>query len=158
MASIAERLLNDLRSAMRDRDKPRRELMQFTRSEIHNEEIKQGRELTDAEIIDVIRRQIKQRRESSEQFEAGRRQDLVDIEQAHIAILQEYLPAQLDMDELERIAGDLATDLELAGPGDMGRLMTPLREAVGARAEGRDIAEAARTVLTRREQEQQQQT
>jgi uncharacterized protein len=155
MTSIAERLLNDLRTAMRDRDKPRRELMQFTRSEIHNEEIRQGRELSDDEILDLIRRQIKQRRDSMEQFEAGGRQDLVDAESSHIAVLQQYLPAQLSSEELEKIAGDIAAQLDLAGPADMGKLMPPLREAVGARAEGRDVAQAARSVLARREQEQQ---
>jgi uncharacterized protein len=155
MNSIAEGLLNDLRTAMRDRDKPRRELMQFTRSEIHNEEIRQGRELSDDEILDLIRRQIKQRRDSMEQFEAGGRQDLFDAESSHIAVLQQYLPAQLSSEELEKIAGDIAAQLDLAGPADMGKLMPPLREAVGARAEGRDVAQAARSVLARREQEQQ---
>jgi uncharacterized protein len=155
MTSIAERLLNDLRTAMRDRDKPRRELMQFTRSEIHNEEIRQGRDLSDDEILDLIRRQIKQRRDSMEQFEAGGRQDLVDAESSHIAVLQQYLPAQLSSEELEKIAGAIAAQLDLAGPADMGKLMPTLREAVGARAEGRDVAQAARSVLARREQEQQ---
>jgi uncharacterized protein len=150
MSSIAERLLEDLGTAMRSKDQPRRDALRFLRSEVHNAEIEKGRELNDDEILSLIQQQIRQRRESVEQFEKGKRQDLVDLENAQIAILQEYLPPQLRDDELEQIAGDLAAQLGLSGTRDMGKLMGPLREEVGSRAEGKAVAEAARTVLERR--------
>lgn len=151
MSSIAERLLQDLGSAMRSRDQIRRDTLRYLRSEVHNLEIEKGRELTEPEVQELIQRQIRQRQESIEQFEKGRRQDLIDLENAQIAILQEYLPPQLDDDDLDRIAGDLAAQLGLSGAKDMGKLMGPLREEVGSRAQGKAIADAARRVLERRE-------
>jgi uncharacterized protein len=150
MTSIAERLVSDLGTAMREKDTQRRDVLRYLRSEIKNAEIDKGRELTDDEVLQVIQRQIKQRRESAEQFEKGNRQDLVDAEQAQIVILEQYLPPQLGEDELEQIAADLAAQLDLAGPRDMGKLMGPLREQVGSRAEGRAISDAARKVLEQR--------
>src|SRR5690606_38023500 len=136
---ITERLMSDLGTAMRAKDAQRRDVLRYLRSEVKNAEIDKGRELTDDEVLQVIQRQIKQRRESAEQFEKGNRKDLVDSENAQIAILEQYLPPQLEPDELERIASDLAAQLELSGARDMGKLMGPLREQVGSRAEGRAI-------------------
>jgi uncharacterized protein len=151
MTTIAERLVSDLGTAMREKDTDRRDVLRYLRSEVKNAEIEKGRELTDDEVLSVIQRQIKQRRESIEQFQKGNRQDLVDAEQAQIVILETYLPPQLGQDELEQIAHDLAAEHDLAGARDMGKLMGPLREKVGTRAEGRAISDAARTVLERRE-------
>lgn len=150
MASIAERLMSDLGNAMREKDTERRDVLRYLRSEVKNAEIEKGRELSHDEVVQVIQRQVKQRRESAEQFEQGNRQDLVDVEVAQIAILEQYLPPQLSDDELEQIAGEIATQLELSGARDMGKLMGPLREQVGARAEGRAMSDAARTVLEKR--------
>lgn len=150
MTSIAERLITDLATAMRQKDSERRDVLRYLRSEIKNAEIAKRGELSDDEVSQLIQRQIKQRRESAEQFEKGKRQDLVDAEHAQIAILEQYLPPQLDDEKLERIASDLATQMDLAGPQDMGKLMGPLRQEVGSRAEGRAMSDAARKVLERR--------
>jgi uncharacterized protein len=150
MTTIAERLVSDLGTAMREKDAQRRDVLRYLRSEVKNVEIDKGRELTDDEVLQVIQRQIKQRRESAEQFEQGKRQDLVDAENAQIAILEQYLPPQLSQEELEQMASDLAAQLDLAGARDMGKLMGPLREQVGSRAEGRAISDAARKVLEQR--------
>jgi uncharacterized protein len=150
MTTIAERLVSDLGTAMREKNAERRDVLRYLRSEVKNAEIEKGRSLTDDEITQVIQRQIKQRRESAEQFEKGNRSDLVDAENAQIAILEEYLPPQLSDAELERIAGDLAAEMELSSPKDMGKLMGPLREQVGNQAEGRAISNAARKVLEQR--------
>jgi uncharacterized protein len=150
MTSFAERLMTDLGTAMRTKDTGRRDVLRYLRSEVKNAEIEKGRELTDEEVLGVIQRQIKQRRESIEQFQKGNRQDLVDAENAQIQILETYLPPQLDQAELERIAAELAEELDLSGARDMGKLMGPLREKVGTQAEGRAISDAARTVLEQR--------
>jgi uncharacterized protein len=150
MTSIAERLLKDLGTAMREKDTTRRDVLRYLRSEIHNAEIEKGRNLTDTEAEQLVQRQINQRREAAEQFAKGNRQDLVDAESAQIVVLQEYLPPQLSQEELDRMADDIAAQLNLSGAGDMGKLMSPLREQVGSRAEGRAVAEAARGSLQRR--------
>ncbi len=147
MSALAQRLLDDLQQAVRAGDVTRRETLRFLRADIKNAEIERGRPLTDEEIIEVIRRQIKLRRDAIEQFAQGGRQDLVEREQAQIAVLQEYLPPQLSDEELLHLAREVARELGASGPRDMGRLMPILRERVGARAEGRAIAEAARRAL-----------
>lgn len=147
MSTLAQRLLDDLQQAVRAGDVTRRETLRFLRADIKNVEIERGRPLTDDEIVEVIRRQIRLRRDAIEQFAQGSRQDLVEREQAQIAVLQEYLPPQLSDEELLRLAREVARELEAAGPRDMGRVMPVLRERVGSRAEGRAIAEAARQAL-----------
>jgi uncharacterized protein len=151
MTSIAERLITDLGEAMKTKDNTRRDVVRYLRSEIRNAEIEKGEQLTDAEVLTVIQRQVNQRREAAEQFERGGRQDLVDAENAQISILQAYLPAQISEHELDRIAADKAAQLGLSGSKDMGKLMGPLRDEVGARAEGKAVADAARKALEERE-------
>lgn len=147
MAELADRLASDLKDAMKAGDTIRRETIRYLRSEIHNVEIERKHPLTDDEIIVVIQRQIKQRRDSIEQFSRGGRQDLIDAEEAQIAILEQYLPPQLSADELLELARTVAIDIDAQGPKDMGKVITALRERVGSRAEGRAIASAAQQAL-----------
>ncbi|ACZ38324.1 MAG: GatB/YqeY domain-containing protein [Sphaerobacter thermophilus] len=147
MSELATRLLDDLKAAVRASDTTRREVLRYLRAEVHNVEIERGRPLTDEEIVSVIQRQIKQRRDAIEQFAKGNRQDLVEAETRQIEILQEYLPPPLTREELLALAREVAGELGASGPKDMGRVMPVVRERVGARAEGRDIATAVREVL-----------
>lgn len=147
MSELATRLLDDLKGAMRASDTTRREVLRYLRSEIHNVEIERGRPLTDEEIIAIIQRQIKQRRDSIEQFARGNRQDLVEAETQQIEVLQGYLPPPLSREELLDLAREVAREQGASGPKDMGRVMPVLRERVGPRAEGREIASALQTVL-----------
>lgn len=150
MPGLAERLLADLQEAVRSGDVTRREVIRFLRAEIKNVEIEKGRPLTDDEIIEVIRRQIKMRREAIEQFAQGGRTDLVDRESAQIAVLEQYLPPQLSPDELLALARQVVEEVGAAGPKDMGKVMPVLRARVGPRAEGQAIADAARQALNER--------
>lgn len=147
MSTLAERLLADLQEAVRTSDVTRREVIRFLRAEIKNREIDKGRPLTDDEIVEVIRRQIKMRREAIEQFRQGGRQDLVEREEAQIRVLESYLPQQLSPEELLELARAVVREVGATGPRDMGRVMPVLRERVGPRAEGRAIAEAAQRAL-----------
>ncbi|ACM04894.1 MULTISPECIES: GatB/YqeY domain-containing protein [Thermomicrobium] len=147
VSTLAERLLADLQEAVKTGDVTRREVIRFLRAEIKNREIDKGRPLTDEEIIEVIRRQIKMRREAIEQFAQGGRQDLVEREEAQIRVLETYLPQQLSPDELMELARAVVREVGATGPRDMGRVMPVLRERVGPRAEGRAIAEAAQKAL-----------
>lgn len=148
MTQLAIRLQNDLKDAMRSSDTTRRDVVRFLRSEIHNVEIERGRPLSDEEIVDVVLRQIKQRNDSIEQFARGGRQDLVDMEQAQIAILEHYLPPQFSDEELLDLAREVVDSLQASGPGDMGRVIPVLRERVGQRASGNAVAQAARSALS----------
>ncbi|HUZ03309.1 MAG TPA: GatB/YqeY domain-containing protein [Thermomicrobiaceae bacterium] len=147
MPDLAARLLDDLKAAVRSGDATRRDVLRYLRADIHNVEIERGHPLADDEVETVIRRQIKQRRDSIEQFARGGRQDLVDSEERQITVLQTYLPASMSRQELLETARAVAAEVGASGPRDMGRLMPVLQARVGVRAEGRAIAEVAREVL-----------
>lgn len=151
MSSLADRLLDDLKTAMRSSDTTRREVVRFLRAEIHNVEIDRGRPLTDDEIVEVVQRQIKQRRDSIEQFERGGRGDLASMEAEQIAVLEGYLPPQMSYDDVLTVAREIAEDVGAAGPRDMGKVMPMLRQRIGAAAEGATIAAAAREALAERQ-------
>lgn len=147
---LAERLSNDLKDAMRAGDARRRDVIRFLSAALQNAAIERRRELSDAEIEDIIRRQIKQRRESIELFRRGKRDDLADEEEAQIALLEPYLPAQMSDDELRAIVARVAAELGASALRDMGKLMPALQAATAGRADGRRLSEAARAELARR--------
>lgn len=147
MMTLAHRLLEDLKIAVRESDAIRRQTLRYLRSEIHNVEIELKRPLSDDEIIMIIRRQIKQRRDSIEQFARGGRDDLVSQESAELGILQSYLPEDLSFEELERIARETVIETGAASSRDMGKVMARMRERVAGRADGRATADAAKRAL-----------
>lgn len=146
--NLKERLNQDLRDAMRAGDTLRRDVLRYLLSAVHNAEIDAGRELDDAGVIAVIQRQVKQRRDSIEEYRKGGRQDLVDKEEAEAAILQSYLPAQLSRDEVVAAARAAIEELGAQGPADKGRVMPVLIERLRGRAEGRVINEVVTELLT----------
>lgn len=151
MAMLADRLLEDLKVAVRESDALRRQTLRYLRSEIHNVEIERKRPLSDDEVVAIIRRQIKQRRDSIEQFSKGGRQDLVEQESAELDILQSYLPEDLSTDELEHIALEVANETGATSSRDMGKVMAKMRERVAGRADGRAASDAVKRVLAARE-------
>lgn len=148
--SLADRLDRDLKEAMRAGDNRRRDVIRFLRAAITNASFEKRADLTDDEILDVIRYQIKQRRDSIDLFRAGGRDELAAEEEAQIAVLQPYLPAQLDHDELVEIVQRVARELGARSPRDMARLMPAVLAETDGRAEGRVLSELARQELARR--------
>ena len=102
--SLQDKLLEDTKEAMRNRDKARRSILNFLRSAIHNEEIRKQSQLKDQDVIEVISRQAIQIKESITEFTKGNRLDLVAKEQADLLILEEYLPVQMSRAEILKIA------------------------------------------------------
>lgn len=153
MNELSARLQNDLKEAVRSGDRTHRDVIRFLRSDVHNVEIERGHPLSDDEIIDVIMRQIKQRRDSIEQFARGGRQDLVDTESAQIDILETYLPPQLSPSEVLEFAREAVATSGASGLRDLGRIIPMLREQLGPRAAGNVVAQAARTALTEQRDE-----
>lgn len=148
--TLAEQLAADMKAAMVAGDVRRRDVIRFLRAAITNSQIEKRRDLTDDEILAVIRNQIKQRRDSIELFRKGGRDDLATEEEAQIAVLQAYLPAQLDEAELVEIVRRVAEEVDARSPRDMGRLMPALMAATGGRAEGRTLSRLAKDELERR--------
>ena len=139
MVSIKERLEDDIRNTMRARNRERLDTLRFLKSQIQLAEKNALKELDDSGVTDVIAKQAKDRRESIEMFGQGGRQDLVDKEQAALAVLQEYMPEQMTADEIENLARQVIQDVGAAGPGDRGRVMGRIMPQVRGKADGSEV-------------------
>ena len=146
---LQTRLQEDLRQAMRAKDAMRRSVLRYLRSEIHNAEIVQQKELDDEGVLDVLSRQAQQRRDSIEAYESANRQDLVEREKGELAIILEYLPQQLTRAEIDELVEQAIADSGASGPADMGKVMGRLMPQVRGRAEGREVSAAAAAALRR---------
>jgi len=144
MATLLTRLQDDMNASRKASDKPRTLLLGTVIAEAKNRKIELQRELTDDELVDLIRKQIKRRRESIAMFEQAGRTDLVDIERAQATMLETYLPAQVDDDEL-RAAVRAAIS---GGAANIGAVMGKVMPQFKGRADGSAINRIAREELS----------
>ncbi len=145
--TLKEQLSNDLKEAMRAGETLRRETIRMAIAAVHNAEIQAGHELDDPGVQDVLAKQVKQRHESAEAFRAGKRQDLVDKEEAEAVILQAYLPQQLSRDEIAAEARKVIDETGAKGPADKGKVMPVIIGRLKGKAEGRTINEVVSELL-----------
>jgi len=146
--ALRERLEADLKQAMKGGDALRRETIRGVRGAIRNREIEVGGMLDDDGILRVIRALVKQRAESIEQYRAGGRDDLVRKETAERELLEAYLPAAPDAAAVERAVREVIAELGASGPRDVGRVMRPALERLGAAVDGKLVNETARRLLS----------
>jgi uncharacterized protein len=146
--TLQARIESAMRDAMRARDERRTGTLRMAMAAAHNRQIELGRPLTDDEVVDVLARQVKQRRESIEQFRSGGREEMAAVEEAEAAILGEFLPEQLPADELEALVRAAIAETGAAGPGDMGRVMGRVMPQVKGRADGKAVSDAVRRELS----------
>ena len=137
MSSLRERLREDLKSAMRAGETVRRDTIRMLEAAIKNAEIeRRGESLDDANVLAILQRQMKQRRDSIEQFEQGGREDLAEIERAEMAVIEAYLPEQLVPGEIAEAARRIIGQVGASGPGDRGKVMGPLMKELRGKADG----------------------
>ncbi|NDL60982.1 GatB/YqeY domain-containing protein [Phytoactinopolyspora mesophila] len=150
MASLKDRIKSDLTDAMRARDDVRKGTLRMTLSAIGTAEVagSAAKELSDDEVITVLTREVKRRREAAEAFRAGGRADSAQREEAEAAIISEYLPAQLSGEELAQLVDQAVAEAGAESPRDMGKVMKVLQPKVAGRAEGRVVADAVKQRLT----------
>jgi len=145
MSALFARLQGDLNSARKSKDKAGTLLLGTVLSEIKNKKIELRRDPTDADVIDVLRKSIKRRRESIEMYTKGNRKDLADKESAEAAALEKYLPAQVSEDELRA-----AVKAAIAGGAtQIGAVMGKVLPQFKGRADGSTINAIAREELSR---------
>jgi len=137
--TLKQKLTDDLRKAIRDRDKLRSSVIRLVMAAIKNAEIAKQATLEEADILGIIAKEIRQRKESIEAFKQGNRQDLVAQEEAEMAILKEYLPEQISRDEIIAAARKVIDEVGAQGPGDKGKVMGKLIPQLKGRADGREI-------------------
>lgn len=137
MSSLRERLREDLKAAMRAREIVRRDTIRMLEAAIKNAEIeRRGEELADEDVLAILQRQMKQRRDSIEQFEQGGREDLAEIERAEMAVIEAYLPEQLSHGDIAEAARRVIGQVGASGPGDRGKVMGPLMKELRGKADG----------------------
>ena len=145
--SLKEQLANDLKDAIRQRDESRKIAIRMTISAIKNAEIERGAALSEADVLTLVSREAKQRRESIAEFEKADRRDLVEKEQAELEVLQSYLPAPVSRDEIAEAAREVIAEVGAGGPRDKGKVMPVLIGRLAGRAEGREINEVVTELL-----------
>ena len=143
LANLGSQIQDNLNAARKAQDKPRTLLLGTILSAIKNREIELSRPPTDEEVIDVIRRGIKTRRESVEQYQKGGRTDLADRESAEIVILQEYLPPDVDPAEIRAAVKSAIA----GGVKDVGKVMAQVMPQFKGRADGKVINQIVREEL-----------
>jgi uncharacterized protein YqeY len=147
--TIGERLQADLKVAMREHDELRRDTLRMAISAVHNAEKTARRPLTDDELIGILTREVKTRRESIVAFEQAGRADLADKERREAELLMAYLPAALSPYELQALVADAIARSGAAGPRDMGKVMGLLTPQTRGRADGKVVSTLVTTELAR---------
>jgi uncharacterized protein len=144
--SLKDQLNADLRDAMRSGEETRKSTLRMLITSIRNAEIPPegssapGRlDLDDDGVLDVVRKEVKQRRDSVEMYARANRTDLVAIEESEIAVLSTYLPQQMSRDEISVVAREVIARLGASGPADKGKVMPAIMGELKGKAEGRDI-------------------
>jgi uncharacterized protein YqeY len=149
--SLRDRIQTDLTAAMRSGDSLRRDVLRMAQNAAYGIEKRQRRELSDDELLAVLAREVKTRRESVEAFRKGDREELAAKEEAEIAILQAYLPQPLGDDEIQALVDGAIEATGASSPRDMGKVMGRLSPATRGRADGRRVSELVAATLARRD-------
>ncbi len=146
--SLRSLLEQDMKQAMRDKENETRDAIRYILAMVKNVEIDKRAPLTPEEEIGVLRSQIKQRQDSIEQFRNGGREDLAEKEASQVAILEKYLPQQMDDGELAAFVTRGIQDAGATNPKDMGKVMGLLNKRSEGRADGRRLSTAVKEALS----------
>ncbi len=147
--SLKEKLQNDLTDAMRARDEIRSSTIRMILTSIKNEEVagKEARELNDSEIITVLSREAKKRREAAEAFDQAGAKDRADQERAEGVVIGEYLPKQLTEDEIKSLIATAMSETGASTPAQMGLVMKSLQPKIAGKADGGLVSSLVKAAL-----------
>ncbi|HEX6655094.1 MAG TPA: GatB/YqeY domain-containing protein [Candidatus Limnocylindria bacterium] len=145
--TLQQRIESAMREAMLARDIRRVGTLRMAMAAFQNRRIELGRDLTDEDVVDVLSKQMKLRRESIEHFKAAGRDAMVQVEEEESAVISEFLPAALSDEEIAAIVDAAVAETGASSPGDMGRVMGKVSPQVKGRADGRAVADLVRARL-----------
>lgn len=145
--SLKEQLTSDMKEAMKAHDKDRLAVIRMVRGAIRQQEIDGKKELNDDDVIAVISKEVKMRKDSIDEFSKGGRDDLVAKTQAEIEVLMPYLPQQLSEAEVKALVEEVVAATKAATPKDMGKVMGVLMPKVKGRADGKMVNTIVRSML-----------
>lgn len=147
-SALKQTIQNDIKAAMRSHDKERLGVLRLLASEIKQREVDERKIMTDVDILVVLDKMLKQRRESIRQYQQGGRQDLVDQELFEISILEPYKPQAMDEADIDQAINKAITTLQASTIKDMGKVMTALRETLQGRADMAQVSAKVKAKLS----------
>ncbi len=147
--SLQDRLTEDMKAAMKEKEsgKKRLSVIRMVRSSLKNAEIDKKKELSEEEVIEVISREVKKRKDAMEEYVRAGRQDIADELQEEIEILMPYLPQQLSEEEIRSLVQHVIDEVQPAGPRDMGKVMSKLMPKTKGRADGKLVSQIVKEML-----------
>ena len=145
--TLRDRLEDDIRQSMRDRDQARVDALRFLKAAVQAAEKTIGKDLDDAGMVEVTSKQVNDRRESIRMFQQGNRADLVTKESAELAVLVEYLPPQLTRDDLTQLIQGIVAEVGATSIKDKGQVMGRLMPQVRGKADGAQVNELVTQIL-----------
>lgn len=146
--SLKSRIQTAMTTAMKARNKPRREAIRLIMAAIKQREVDERIDLNDEQVFAILNRMVKQRRESVTQYESGGREDLADNERNEIAIIQEFLPQQLGEAEVETLVKKAIAENGATSLREMGKVMASLQKQMQGRADMSKVSARVKTLLT----------
>ncbi len=147
--SLREKISEDMKAAMRAKESGRLATIRLLQAAIKQKEVDERIELNDDQVLNVIEKMIKQRKDSITQFEAGGRQDLADIEKAELLVLGAYMPAALSDAEVQAEVAAAVAAVGAAGPQDMGKVMGVLKPKLAGRADMTAVSAMVKAALSK---------
>ena len=144
---LKEKLMEDLKESMKNKDVIRKNTVQMVRAAILQIEKDKGIEVEDNKILEIIAKEVKTKKDALKDFEKAERQDLIDLTNREIEVLQEYLPKQLSRDEVKVEVQKIITEIGATSMKDMGAIMKEAKAKMGASAEGKTINEVAKEIM-----------
>lgn len=148
MADIQDRIRDEQKAALKAGDKLRLATLRMMANDLKNRQIELGRPLEEGDVIEVLSRARKQRRESEEQYRSGGREELAEREATEASIIGEYLPEAIGEAELDRLIDEAIADVGASRPGDVGKVMGRLMSKVKGRVEGSEVNRKVRERLS----------
>ncbi len=145
--SLKDQITEDMKTAMRAKDAPRLLTIRGLLAALKQKEVDERIVLSDAQVIAIIDKLIKQRKDSISQFAAAGRTDLVDKETAELHVLEGYLPKRLSVDEITAQVATIVASLGASGPGDMGKVMAAVKSQLAGKADMGLVSEAVKKTL-----------
>ena len=145
--SLKKDLMDDLKMSMKNKDKTMKNTIIMIRAAIKQREIDERIELSDEDILEIISKQLKEKRMVIGEFNKGNRQDLVDLTELEIEILLKYLPKQLSEEEIEKIVEETIKEIDATSMEDIGNIMKAVMPKVKGKADGKMVNKAVRKIL-----------
>jgi uncharacterized protein YqeY len=147
MSTLKARLTDDMKTAMKAGERNRLDVIRLVNAAIKQREVDERIQLDDAQVLAVLEKMLKQRRDSISQFDAAGRTDLADKERYEVSVIEAYLPAKLSDGEVETLVDQAIREVAPSGPKDMGKVMAAVKPKLAGRADGAKVSDIVKRKL-----------